>query len=162
MDLGVPKRILLLLYTYDSDTKIVFLHYSNIKFSVHDKTLQLNNSNWRLLLTGILEEKGWTFVLVSCNKTFAEAQLWIDGNMMNSTRFLPKLNSQGSHESLTLRGKGFKGNITQLMLFFLTLTKEQIQGIKERLKMPDKIVSYSNLKRDMTSYGCSKTYNILN
>lgn len=154
--------MLLLLYTYDSDTKIVFLQYTNIKFSVHDKTLQLNNSNSQLLLTGILAEKGWTFVGVSCNKTFAEAQLWIDGNMMNSTLLLPKLNSQGSHKSLTFGGKGFKGNITRLMLFYLTLTKEQIQGIKERLNLPDKIVGHSYLKRDMISYGCSKTCNILN
>ena len=81
---------------------------------------------------------------------------------MNSTLLLPKLNSQGSHESLTLGGKGIKGNITQLMLFYLTLTKEQIQGIKERLKLPDKIVTHSYLKRDNISNGCSKRCNIFN
>ncbi|XP_015775415.1 PREDICTED: uncharacterized protein LOC107353594 [Acropora digitifera] len=55
--------------------------------------------------------------------------------MVNSTRLGTKLILQGS-QSLMLGGKGFKGKITQLMLFNLTLTKEQIQGIKGRIKLP--------------------------
>ena len=144
LDLGVSKTILFWLYTYDSNAEDIFLQYNDIKFSVHGKILQLNNSKSRLLLTGILAEKGWTFVGFSYNKTSAEAQLWIDGNMVNSTRLLPKLNFQSS-QSVTLGGKGFKGKITQLMFFNLTLTKKQIQGIKERMKSPGETVSYSFL-----------------
>ena len=149
VDLGVSKTILFWLYTYDSDAEDIFLQYNNIKFSVHDKILQLSNSKSRLLLTGILAEKGWIFVGFSYNKSSAEAQLWIDGNMVNSIRLLPKLNFQGS-QSVTLGGKGFKGKITQLMFFNLTLTKEQIQGIKERMKLPGETVNYSFLEKNMT------------
>ena len=55
-----------------------------------------------------------------------------------------------------------KNNTVDVILQDLTLTKEQKQGIKERLKLPDKTVRYSHLKRNMISYRCSKTYDILN
>ncbi|KAK2546962.1 hypothetical protein P5673_033298 [Acropora cervicornis] len=141
LDLGVPKTILFWLYTYDSDAENFFLQYGNIKFSVHDKTIQVKKqSNLRLLLTGILAEKGWTFVGLSYNKTSAEAQLWFDGNMVNSTLILPRFDSQRSR-SMTLGGNCFKGKITQLMFFDLTLTKEQIRGIKGRMKLPVMILN---------------------
>ena len=152
LDLGVPKTILFWLYTYDSDAENFFPQYGNIKFSVHDKTIQVKKqSNLRLLLTGILAEKGWTFVGLSYNKTSAEAQLWFDGNMVNSTLILPRFDSQRSR-SMTLGGNCFKGKITQLMFFDLTLTKEQIQGIKGRMKLPGETESYSSLSRKMISF----------
>ncbi|XP_015749895.1 PREDICTED: uncharacterized protein LOC107329746, partial [Acropora digitifera] len=138
LDLGVPNTILFWLYSYDSDA--IFLQYGNTKFSVYDKTIQVKIENLRLLLTGILAEKGWTFVGLSYNKTSAEAQLWFDGNMVNSTRILPKFYSQRS-QSMTLGGKGFQRKNKQLMLFNLTLTKEQIQGIKGRIKLPVMILN---------------------
>ena len=133
----------------------------NIHEYVHDKTLQLKKSNSRLFLTGILAEKGWTFVAVSYSTTSAEAQLWIDGNMVNSTRLGTKVIWQDS-QSLLLGGKGFKGKITQLMLFNLTLTQEQIQGIKRRISLPGETKSPSSLKRKMILFSCFKTYHSLN
>ena len=83
-------------------------------------------------LTGILAEKGWKFVGVSYNKTTAEAKLWIDGKIVKSHKTAVNLDSQ----LLTLGGDNFKGKITQLMLFNLILTEEQIQGIKRRMSLP--------------------------
>ncbi|XP_067057281.1 uncharacterized protein [Acropora muricata] len=40
------------------------------------------------------------------------------------------------YQLLTLGGQNFEGKITQLMLFNLTLTQDQIQGIKGRMKLP--------------------------
>ena len=83
-------------------------------------------------LTGTLAEKGWKFVGVSYNKATAEAKLWINGKIVKSVKATVSLSSQ----LLTLGGNDFKGKITQLMLFNLTLTEEQIQGIRRRMRLP--------------------------
>ena len=100
-------------------------------------TVTLMNSKLKgLSLTGILADKGWTLVGVSYNETSAEAQLWIDGHVVNSRILTTKLDSKGS-PSLTLGGYKFKGKITQLMMLFnLTLTQEQVREIKGRMKLP--------------------------
>ena len=140
LDIRGSIPILCWLYTYNNNAETVFLQYKNTTLSVfvYGKTLTLKNADSNgQSLTGILAEKGWTFVGVSYNETSAEAQLWIDGNKVNTTRLTTKLDSQG-FQSLTLGGNNFKGKITQLMLFNLTLTQEQIQGIKGRMKLPGK------------------------
>ena len=109
LDLGVPKTILFLLYTYGSEARTVFLQYNNIMFSFHNKALQINIKN--SYLRPFLTERGWKLVGLSYNKTSTEAQLWINGSIVNSKRlergFLPKLNSQGS-QSLTLGREGLQ------------------------------------------------------
>ena len=94
-------------------------------------------------LTGTLAAKGWAFVGVSYNETSAEAKLWIDGNVVpNSEELGTNVDSIGGSEPLTLGGNQFKGKITQLILFNLTLTQEQIQLIKRRMKLLGEMQSY--------------------
>ncbi|XP_067048271.1 uncharacterized protein [Acropora muricata] len=95
-------------------------------------------------LTGTLPEKGWTFVGVSYNKTTAEAKLWIDGKIVKSENIAVNFDSR----LLTLGGKNFNGKITQLMLFNLTLTEEQIQGIKGRMRLPAMIFNSTIISND--------------
>ena len=137
LDIGFPITIVCWLYTYDDNTNMEgFLQYKGIHLSVNHKELKLSSSSNDQFLTGTLAEKGWTFVGVSYNETTAEAKLWIDGNSKTLTA---NFNSSGC-QLLTLGGNNFKGKITQLMLFNLTLTQEQIQGIKGRMKLPGETV----------------------
>ena len=135
LDIGVSITILFWLYTYEENAKTTFLQYKGMKLVVNHTKLTLTfpgepaTSNG---LTGILAEKGWKFVGVSYNKTTAEAKLWIDGKIVKSVKPTVGLSSQ----LLTLGGNDFKEKITQLMLFNLTLTEEQIQGIRRRMRLP--------------------------
>ena len=123
-------------YIFDINVETVFLQYQDIKISVNGKTLALKNSELKeLSLTGTLAGEGWTLVGVSYNEKSAEAQLWIDGHVVNSRILRTKMDSKGS-PSLTLGGNKFKGKITQLMLFNLTLTQEQVQEVNGRMKLP--------------------------
>lgn len=131
LDIAVSITILFWLYTYDNDPETTFLQYKGMKLVVNHKKLTLTfpaSSG----LTEILAEKGWKFVGVSYNETTAEAKLWIDGKIAKSKELTVNFGSQ----LLTLGGNNFKGKITQLMLFNLTLTEEQIQGIKRRMRLP--------------------------
>ncbi|XP_044182458.1 uncharacterized protein LOC114967149 [Acropora millepora] len=141
LDIGFPITIVFWLYTYDNNAKTEgFLQYKGIYLSANHKELKLklNSSSNDQLLTGTLAEKGWTFVGVSYNKTTAEVKLWIDGKVVNSTT---DFDSKG-RQLLELGGNNFKGKITQLMLFNLTLTQEQMQGIKGMMKLPGETKSY--------------------
>ena len=142
--------ILCWLYIYDNNADTVFLQYKDTTLSVfvYGKTLTLKNANSNgQSLTGTLGEIGWTFVSVSYNQTSAETQLWIDGNMANSTGIRADFTFHGSH-ILKLGGNNFKGKITQLMLFNSMLTEEQIQGIKGRIKLPGETESYILKSKD--------------
>ena len=135
MDIAVSITILFWLYTYDNDPEATFLQYKGMKLVVYHKKITLTFPGERAIsniLTGIVAEKGWKFVGVSYNKTTAEAKLWIDGKIVKSKKPTVNFGSQ----LLTLGGNNFKGKITQLMLFNSTLTKEQIQGIKRRMRLP--------------------------
>ena len=116
---------------------MTFLQYKGMKVVVnHAKlTLTLPEPSISNGLTGTLAEKGWTFVGVSYNKTTTEAKLWIDGNIVNPKDLTANVDSNGA-QILTLGGNNFKGKITQLMLFNLTMTQEQIREIKGRMKLP--------------------------
>ncbi|XP_067057481.1 uncharacterized protein [Acropora muricata] len=136
LDIGFPITIVCWLYTYDNNAKTEgFLQYKGIHLSANHKELKLSSSSSDQLLTGTLAEKGWTFVGVSYNKTTAEVKLWIDGNVVNSTTLIADFDSN-EPQLLKLGGNNFKGKITQLMLFNLTLTQEQMQGTKGRMKLP--------------------------
>ena len=127
IDLNILGSITILcwFYIFDNNVETVFLQYQDTKLSVNGKTLTLKNSKLKgLSLTGTLADKGWTLVGVSYNETSAEAQLLIDGHIVNSGILRTKLDSKGS-PSLTLGGNKFKGKITQLMLFNLTLTQDK-------------------------------------
>ena len=130
LDIGFPITIVCWLYTYDDNTKMKhFLQYKGIHLSANHKELKLKSTSNDLLLTGTLAEKGWTFVGVSYNETTAEVKLWIDGYVVNSTTLIADFHFK-DNQLLKLGGKNFKGKLTQLMLFNLTLTQEQMQGIK--------------------------------
>ncbi|XP_067048352.1 uncharacterized protein [Acropora muricata] len=137
-DIGISMTILCWLYIYNNKAKTSFLQYKDTELSVQGKTLALNNPNLKgLSLTGTFAEKGWAFVGVSYSETSAEASLWIDGNVVLISEELgTNVDSREGSESLTLGGNQFKGKITQLMLFNLTLTQEQIKLIKRRMKLP--------------------------
>ena len=133
LDTGFPITIVCWLYNYDNNAKTEFLQYKGIHLSANHKELILSSTSNDQLLTGTLAEKGWTFVGVSYNETAPEVKLWIDGNVVNSTTLTADFNGS---QLLKLGGNNFKGKITQLMLFNLTLTQEQMQGIKGRMKLP--------------------------
>ena len=142
LDIGLPITIVCWLYTYDNNAKTEgFLQYKGIHLSANHKELKLSSSLNDQLLTGTLAEKGWTFVGVSYNDTTAEVKLWIHGNVMNSTTLTTDFDSTGP-QLLKLGGNNFKGKITQLMLFNLTLIQEQMQGIKGMMKLPGETKSY--------------------
>ena len=142
LDIGFPITIVCWLYTYDNNAKTEgFLQYKGIHLSANHKELKLSSSSKDQLLTGTLVEKGWTFVGVSYNETTPEVKLWIDGNVVSSTT-LPANFDSNDPQLLKLGGNNFKGKITQLMLFNLTLTQEQMQGIKGRMKLPGETESY--------------------
>ena len=138
LDINFSITILFWLYTYNNIAETKFLQYKGMELFVNRKELKLtfpkrSSPNSDNQLTGTLAERGWTFVGVSYNGTTAEAKLYINGNMMSSKT--PTANFIGPR-LLTLGGNKFKGKITQLMLFNLTLTQEQITGIKGRMKLP--------------------------
>ncbi|XP_074631076.1 uncharacterized protein LOC141889631 isoform X2 [Acropora palmata] len=133
LDTGFPITIVCWLYNYDNNAKTEFLQYKGIHLSANHKELIMSSTSNDQLLTGTLAEKGWTFVGVSYNQTAPEVKLWIDGNVVNSTTLTADFNGS---QLLKLGGNNFKGKITQLMLFNLTLTQEQMQGIKGRMKLP--------------------------
>ena len=144
LDMGFPITIVCWLYTYDNNAKTEgFLQYKGIYLSANHKELKLklNSSSNDQLLTGTLPEKGWKFVGVSYNKTTAEVKLWIDGNVVNSTTLIADIDSN-HRQLLRLGGNNFKGKITQLMLFNLTLTEDEMQGIKGMMKLPGETKSY--------------------
>ena len=147
-------------YNYEKNADTIFLQYKDTKLSAHGKTLTMNYSKIRgPSLKGTLAEIGWTFVGVSYNDKSVAAQLWIDGNMVNSKGLPAKLDPKGS-QCLTLGGNNFKGKISQLMLFNLTLTQEQVQGIKGKIKLPGEMESYI-AKVSTTSFHYQKAYIIL-
>ena len=142
LDIGFPITIVCWLYTYDNNAKTDgFLQYKGIHLSANHKELKLSSSSSDQLLTGTLAEKGWKFVGVSYNETTAEVKLWIDGNVVNSTTLIANFYSN-EPQLLKLGGNNFKGKITQLMLFNLTLTQEQMQGTKGRMKLPGETKGY--------------------
>ena len=135
LDIGVSITVLCWLYNYDNNAETTFLQYKGMKLFVNHSKLKLTFPETSISngLTGTLAEKGWTFVGVSYNKTTAEAKLWIDGKRIVTSK---KPTVSFDSQLLKLGGNNFKGKITQLMLFNLTLTQEQIQGIKGRMKLP--------------------------
>ena len=137
LDIGVSITILFWLYTYDNNAETTFLQYKGMTLVVNHAKLKLTLPEPSISngLTGTLAEKGWTFVGLSYNKTTAEAKLWIDGNIVNHKNLTANFDSNGV-QILTLGGGNFKGKITQLMLFNLTVTQEQIREIKGRMKLP--------------------------
>ena len=142
LDIGFPITVVFWLYTYDNNAKTEgLLQYKGIYLSANHKELKLNSSSIDQLLTGTLAEKGWTFVGVSYNEMTAEVKLWIDGNVVNSTTLIADIDSN-HRQLLRLGGNNFKGKITQLMLFNLTLTQDQMQGIKGMMKLPGETKSY--------------------
>ena len=85
LDIRGSITILCWLYIYENNTRI--LSFRCLFMVTHlVNTLKNANSNGQLL-TGTLSEKalGWRFVGVYYNEAAAEAQLWIDGNKVNST-----------------------------------------------------------------------------
>ena len=146
------------MYTYDNVAETT-LQYKGMKIVVNHKNLTLTFPGRAKVigLTGNLAEKGWTFVGVSYNQTTAEAKLWIDGKIVKSENITVNFDSR----LLTLGGNNFTGKITQLMLFNLTLTEEQIQGIKGRMRLPGETESCI-YKIKMILFSYFKTYIFFN
>ena len=168
LDIRISLTILCWLYTYaykNTKAETNFLEYNGMKLFVNHKNQltfpkRSSSGSNNPFLRGTLAEKGWAFVGMSYNETTTEAKLWIDGSVVDSKTLPANFDSKGS-QSLTLGGNNFKGKITQLMLFNLTLTQEQIQGIKGRMKLPGGTESYI-YKIKMTLFRYFKTYIILN
>ena len=81
-----------------------------------------------------LAGKGWRFVGASYDRSSGEAKLWVDGNEVETK------NIGADHELATqgniIMGKSLESKITQMHVYNLALTQEQIQIIQKRTQIP--------------------------
>ena len=89
---------------------------------------------------------GWIFVGASYNRSSGEAKVWVDGNVVwleNVEKYF-ELSTQNNVTMGARKSNGsyFKGRITQMRMYNLALTQEQIKAIKEQLNHPGKNVSF--------------------
>ena len=81
-----------------------------------------------------LAGKGWKFVGASYDRSSGEAKLWVDGNEVETKNIGAdhELATQGS----VIMGKSLESKITQMHVYNLSLTQEQIQIIQKRTQIP--------------------------
>ena len=100
----------------------------NARFRRH--FIWTTNPNPQLNLAG-----GWKFVGASYNNTSGEAKLWVDGAAVQTKNIREglELGTQGSvRMGATEYNAYFKGRITQMQVYNLTLTQKQIQTTQKR------------------------------
>jgi len=93
------------------------------------------NSHTRHLSHPIkLSGRGWKFVGASYDHHSSKAKLWVDGDDVETKdlRERHKLATKGT----VIMGKSLEIKITQMHVYNLALTQEQIQTIQKRTKIP--------------------------
>ena len=89
---------------------------------------------------------GWKFVGASYDHASGEAKLWKDGAIVQSTN-IGAGHDLATQDSIRMGAKGgavrhFKGRITQMQVYSVALTKEQIQAIQKRTQRAGKTASH--------------------
>ena len=110
-----------------------------IVLKVKDRKISLlfrtqNHSSETTLTANTQLAGGWKFVGASYDHDSGEAKLWVDGDvaMIETVREGHELATQDS----IIMGQNVEGKITQLQIYNLPLTQEQIQIIQKRTQLP--------------------------
>ena len=94
------------------------------------------------LTTNRSQVDGWKFVGASYDNTSGEAKLWVDGAAVQTKNIGQglELGTQGSVRmgARTEYDAYFKGRITQMQVYNLTLTQKQIRTIQKRTRREGK------------------------
>ena len=111
-----------------------FAHFRNRN---HSQTTPLQSSTLR---------HGWTFVGASYNRSSGEAKLWVDG-VEKRKRSIGTNFDLGTQDNITMGVRRhsdsyFKGRITQMQVYKLALTQEQIKAVKEQINRTGRNVSF--------------------
>ena len=93
-----------------------------------------------------LVAREWTFVGATYNSTSGEAKMWIDGHVVHELNIGSNL-QLGTQDNVTMgvrRGdpKFFKGRITQMQVYNVPLTHDEIQKVKGEIKRSGENESY--------------------
>ena len=99
-----------------------------------------------ILTTNLSLVGGWKFVGASYDNTSGEAKLWVDGAAVETKNIREglELGTQGSvrmGSTTKFNTYSFKGRITQMQVYNLALTQEQIQTTQKRTHPEGKYAS---------------------
>lgn len=88
----------------------------------------------------------WTFVGATYNSTSGVAKMWIDGQVVDKRNIGSNL-QLGTQDNVTMGVRGddphfFKGRITQMQVYNVPLTHDEIQNVKEKNKRSGENESY--------------------
>ena len=88
---------------------------------------------------------GWKFVGASYNHTSGEVKLWIDEYEVYERKIKAGIRLSTHHKVRIGANKwwSFKGRISQMQVYNLALTQEQIKAIQEKIQRPGENASYS-------------------
>ena len=95
-----------------------------------------------LLHTHLKPEDGWKFVGASYDQANGDAKLWVDGKVVQTLNIGANL-QLATQDSVRMGvkigdGRYFKGRITQMQVYNVALTQEQIQAINDRTQVDGK------------------------
>ena len=94
-----------------------------------------HDSNTRPLSHPIkLAGMGWKFVGASYARNSCEAKLWLDGDNVKVENI--KADNELATQGSIIMGKSLEIRITQMHVYNLALTQEQIQTIQKRTQIP--------------------------
>ena len=90
--------------------------------------------------------RAWTFVGATYNSTSGEAKMWIDGNVVHVLNIESNL-QLGTQDNVTMGVRNddpnfFKGRITQMQVYNVPLTHDEIQKVKGKIKRSGENESY--------------------
>ena len=90
-----------------------------------------------LLKTYLKPEDGWKFVGASYDQANGDANLWVDGLVVQTLNIGVNL-QLATQDSVRMGvkigdGRYFKGRIAQMQVYNVALTQEQIQAVKDRI-----------------------------
>jgi len=146
LDVRYSITMLCWLYSYEQDGPIFNYNTAGTNWGVH---LWVNK--WKLFVrytdrdySNIKEghfsqstlPRRWTFVGTSYDHGTGEAKLWVDG-VVNASFNIGAGRDLATQDSVRMGVKNdddryFKGRISQMQVYNLTLTQEQVQTIKKR------------------------------
>ena len=116
-----------------SANRQVTLWINQGEISVFFKTQDYSNAlslSHPIALAGM----GWKFVGASYDRHSGKANLWVDGHEVK-TKDIGTGHELATHGNVIM-AKGLEIKITQMYVYRLALTKEQIQTIQKRTQIP--------------------------
>ena len=129
---------------WTSQNRRVMIKIVNGKFVAH---LRKPGHSATYTLRSLSLIPGWIFLGASYNRSSGEAKVWVDGNVVG-VKNIEKDFELGTQNNVTMgarksNGSYFKGRITQMQVYNLTLTQGQIQAIQDQVLRPGKNASHS-------------------